>query len=315
MALLAGVSLAQSGASSQAYPARPIRIIVANTAGSATDIATRLVAQRLTESMGQQTVVDNRAGASGVIGHEIAMKAPADGYTLIVSTSAALVLNPLFGKLPYDPVRDFTPISLLVISPQLLFAHAGLPARNVDELVALARARPGQLNCGSPGFGTSNHLGCELVNTMAGVKIVHVPYKGTAPAINDVVGGQVQVMFNSMPPILPLVRAGKVRAIGLGATKRSPAAPEIPIVAETLPGFQCITWYALIAPRGVPPAIVTRLNAEIVKMFADAPFAKRISDMGQEPQPSTPAELLAHMRNETERWSKVIKAAGLKLER
>ena len=313
--LLASVSLAQTSASPQSYPVRPIRIIVANTAGSAVDIATRLIAQRLTDSMGQQTVVDNRAGATGTIGHEIAMKAPPDGYTLLVSTSAALVVNPLLSKLPYDPIRDFAPISLLVISPQLLFSHVGLPARTVDELVALARAKPGQLNCASPGFGTSNHLGCELIKTMTGINVVHVPYKGTAPAISDVVGGQVQFMFNSMPPVLPLVRAGKLRAIALGGTKRSPAAPEIPIVAETLPGFQCITWYALIAPRGIPPAIVARLNAEIVKMFADAPFAQRISDMGQEPQPTSPAALVAHMRSESERWSKVIKAAGLKPER
>jgi tripartite-type tricarboxylate transporter receptor subunit TctC len=302
-------------ASSQSYPVRPIRIIVPNTAGSATDIATRLIAQRLTDSMGQQMVVDNRAGASGLIGHEVAMNATPDGYTLLVSTSAGLVLNPLLSKLPYDPIRDFAPITLLVISPQLLFSHVGLPARTVDDLVALARARPGQLNCASPGFGTSNHLGCEMLKTMTGVNFVHVPYKGTAPAISDVVGGQVQFMFNSMPPVLPLVRAGKLRAIALGATKRSPAAPEIPIVAETLPGFQCVTWYALIAPRGIPPAIVARLNAEIVKMFADAPFAQRISEMGQEPQPTSPAGLVAHMRSETERWSQVIKAAGLKLER
>jgi len=315
IALFAGASLAQTGASPQSYPVRPIRIIVPNTAGSATDIATRLIAQRLTDSLGQQTVVDNRAGASGAIGHEIAMKAPPDGYTLLVSTSAGLVLNPLLSKLPYDPIRDFAPISLLVMSPQLLFSHAALPARTVDELVALARAKPGQLNCASPGFGTPNHLGCELLRTMTGVNFVHVPYKGTAPAITDVVGGQVQFMFNSLPPLMPLVRTGKVRAIALGGTKRSPVAPEIPIVAETLPGFQCITWYALIAPRGIPTAIVARLNAEIVKMFADAPFAQRISETGQEPHPSSPAELHTYMRSESKRWSQVIKAAGLNLER
>ena len=315
LALLAGASLAQTGASPPGYPARPIRIIVANTAGSATDIATRLIAQRLTESVGQQTVVDNRPGATGVIGHEIAMNAVPDGYTLLVSTSAALVLNPLLGKLPYHPLRDFAPISLLVISPQLLFSYIGLPAKTVDELVALARAKPGQLNCASPGFGTPNHMGCEMLKTMTGVNFVHVPYKGTAPAITDVVGGQVQFMFNSLPAVLPLVRSGKARAIALGATKRSPAAPEIPLVSETLPGFQCVTWYALIAPRGIPAAIGSRLNAEIVKMMNEPAFAQRIWDMGQEPSPSTPAELTAFMRSESERWSKVIKSAGLKLER
>ena len=311
-----GSEPAPSPSKGQAYPTRPVRIIVPNTAGSATDIATRVIAQRLSENMGQQAVVDNRAGASGAIGHEITVNAMPDGYTLLASTSAGLVLNPLLTKVSYDPVRDFTPISMLVISPQLLFSNAGLPARSVDELVALARAKPGQLNCASPGFGTSNHMGCELLKTTTGVNFVHVPYKGTAPAITDVVSGQVQFMFNSLPPVLPLVRTGKVRAIGHGGERRSPAAPEIPTIGETLPGFQCFTWYALVAPRGVPPSIVRRLNAEIVKMYADAAFAKRIFDMGQEPQASSPQELHAYMRSESARWSQVIKTAGLtQLER
>jgi tripartite-type tricarboxylate transporter receptor subunit TctC len=316
LATLAAAATAQPGPGTQNYPTRPIRIIVPNTAGSATDIATRLVAQRLAESMGQQTVVDNRAGASGLIGHEIAMKATPDGYTVLVSTSAGLVLNPMLNKLTYDPLRDFVPISLLVISPQMLFAHMGLPIKTVEDLINLARAKPGQLNCASPGYGTSNHLGCEMIMTMAGVKLVHVPYKGTAPAITDVVAGQVQFMFNSMPAILPLVKAGKLRAIALGGTKRSAAVPDLPLVSETLPGFQTITWYALVGPRGMPKEIVARLNAEIFKMYGDPAFAQRVTDLGQEPQPSTPAELLAHMRAEHERWAKVIKLAGIKqLER
>jgi tripartite-type tricarboxylate transporter receptor subunit TctC len=308
-------SLILGSAAAADYPSRPIRIIVANTAGSATDITTRLIAQRLTDSMGQQTVVDNRAGAGGIIGHEITANSAADGYTLLVSTSAGLVINPILTKVPYDPMRDFTPISLLVNSPQLLFSTMGLPARTVDELVALARAKPGQLNCASPGYGTSNHLGCEMLKTMAKVDFVHVPYKGTAPAITDVVGGQVQFMFNSIPAVLPLIRTGKVRAIAHGGTKRSPAAPEIPTIGETLPGFQCGTWYALVAPRGIPPAITARLNSEVKKMFDDPQFAQRVIDMGQEPQHTTPAGLTAYLRGESERWSQVIKAAGLKLER
>lgn len=314
LALFAGAGLAQSG--QQAYPARPVRVIVPNTPGSATDIAARVIATRLAEALGQPTVVDNRAGASGAIGHEITASALPDGYTVIVSTSAGLVLNPLLTKLSYDSQRDFTPISLLVISPQVLFATLSLPARNVEELVALARAKPGQLNCASPGFGTPNHMACELLKTTTGVNFVHVPYKGTAPAITDVIGGQVQFMFNSMPPVLPLVRSGKVRAIAYGGAKRSSAAPEIPTISETLPGFQSSTWYALLGPRGVPPAIVKRLNGEIVKMFADASFTQRIQDMGQEPQSSTPEELRVYMRAESTRWSQVIKKAGLtKLER
>jgi tripartite-type tricarboxylate transporter receptor subunit TctC len=218
----------------------------------------------------------------------------------------------MLSKVTYDPIKDFVPISLLVISPQMLFATMGLPIKTVDDLIALARAKPGQLNCASPGYGTSNHLGCEMIMTMTGVKFVHVPYKGTGPAISDVVGGQVQFMFNSMPVILPLVKAGKLRAIALGGTKRSPAVPDLPLVAETLPGFQTITWYALIGPRGIPQPIVSRLNAEIFKMFSDRAFSQRVIDMGQEPQPSSPADLHAHMRAENERWSKVIKLAGLK---
>jgi tripartite-type tricarboxylate transporter receptor subunit TctC len=315
IALFASASLAQPGADAKSYPVRPIRIIVPNTAGAAQDIAARLVAQRLADSMGQQTVVDNRAGATGVIGMDITAKAAPDGYTLVVATSAGLVVNALLSKLPYDPVRDFTPISLLVVSPQLLFGFVGMPAKNVDELVALARAKPGQLNCASPGFGTSNHLGCEMLKTMAGVNFVHVPYKGTSPAITDVVGGQVQFMFNSIPAVISFIKGGKLRAIGHGGTKRSPALPEVPLISETLPGFECGTWYALVGPHGVPPAIVTKLNTEIVKMMADAPFAQRIIEMGQEPQATSPAELHAYMRAESKRWSKVITAAGLKPER
>jgi len=314
-ASLASIVGAVHAQSTGNYPNRPIRIVVPNTAGSATDGVTRLVAQRLTETLGQQTVVDNRAGAAGQIGHEITAKAIPDGYTVLVSTSAGLVLNPLLTKVSYDPVRDFAPISLLVISPQLLFTHPSVPAQTVDELLAVARAKPGQLNCASPGFGTTNHLGCEMLKTMGNVSFLHVPYKGTSPAVTDVVGGQVQMMFNSMPNVMPLVRAGKLRAIALGATKRSPAAPEIPILAETLPGFQCITWYAMIAPRGTPPPVIKVLNSEIAKMFADPAFAQKITNQGQDPQHTTPEGLLSFVREESDRWSKVIKAAGLKLER
>ncbi len=286
-----------------------------NTAGAAQDIVARLVAQRLAESLGQQTVVDNRPGATGQIGMEITSKAMPDGYTLIVTTSAALVLNPLLTRVPYDPYKDFTPISLLVDSPQLLFATMAIPATTVSELLDLARAKPGQLNCASPGFGGSNHMGCEMLKTMGKVNIVHVPYKGTSPAITDVLGGHAQFMFNSIPAVIGLIKSGKVRAIGHGGTKRSPALPDVPTIAETLPGFQVGTWYALAGPAGLPAPIVARLNAEVKKMFADPQFAQKIVELGQDPAPTTPAELTAHMRNETARWAKVIKEAGLKPER
>ena len=317
LALASGAALAQPQpqpkSNPQNYPQRPVRLIVPNMAGSATDTVARMVAQRLTEAWGYQIVVDNRAGASGMIGHELTARAAPDGYTLLMSTSAGLVITPMMTRAPYDSMRDFAPVSLVVVSPQMLVSHPGLPATNVDELMALARAKPGQLNCASPGTGTSNHLGCEMLKVLAKVDFLHVPYKGTSMAITDVVGGQVQFMFNSMPAVWPLAKTGKLRALAHAGTKRSPAAPEVPTVAETIPGFQCITWYALVAPSGVPPAIITRVNREMVKMLAEPTFAKRLSDQGQEPQSTTPAELSAYMRAESERWAGVIKAAGLAL--
>ena len=312
----AGVALLLCNAASalaQNYPQRPVRMIVPNLAGSATDMVARMVAQRLTDAWGYQIVVDNRAGASGMIGHELTARAAPDGYTLLMSTSAGLIITPMLTRAPYDSMRDFAPVSLVVISPQMLVSHPGIPATNVNELVALARAKPGQLNCASPGTGTSNHLGCEMLKVMGKVDFLHVPYKGTSLAVTDVVGGQVQFMFNSMPAVWPLAKTGKLRALAHAGVKRSPAAPEVPTVAESIPGFQCITWYALMAPRGVSPAIVTKVNGETVKMLAEPTFAKRLADQGQEPQATTPAELSAYMRAESERWAGVIKAAGLAL--
>ncbi len=304
-----------SKGSGQTYPNRPIRIVVPGTAGSANDFTARAIAQRFTEAWGQQIVIDNRSGAGGVIAHEIAAKANPDGYTLIFSTSAGLVINPLLFKTPYDSFRDLAPISLGSINPQMLFSNPAVPAKNVPELIALAKSKPGQLNCASAGTGTPNHLGCELLKSLGGINFVHVPYKGSGPGVTDVVGGQAQFMFNSIPAVLPLVKSGKLRGLGVGGPKRSPAAPDIPAIAETLPGFECVNWYAMLAPAGTPPAIINKLNAEMVKMIADPPFAQRLLDLGSEPQSSTPAGLAAHMRKESERWSKVIKSAGIKIER
>lgn len=301
--------------SAQSYPVRPIRVIVPGSPGSANDFTARAIAQRLTDAWGQQIVIDNRSGAGGILAHELAAKAMSDGYTLIFSTSAGLIINPLLRKVPYDSFRDLTPISLGSINPQMLFSNPSLPAASVAELIALARARPGQLNCASAGTGTPNHLGCELLKSMAKIDFVHVPYKGATYGITDVVAGQAQFMFNSIPAVLPLARAGKIRALGVGSTKRSVAAPEVPTIAETIPGFECVNWYAMLAPAKTPPAIVAKLNAEIVKMIADPPFAQRLIELGSEPQSSTPGELLAYMRKESERWDRVIKAAHLKIER
>ena len=315
IASIAACTLLSASALAQSYPNRPIRIIVPGTAGSANDFTARAISQRFTEAWGQQMVIDNRSGAGGIIAHEIAAKANPDGYTLIFSTSAGLVINPLLYKTPYDSFRDLTPISLGSINPQMLFSNPGVPAKNVAELIALAKAKPGELNCASAGTGTPNHLGCELLKSLGGINFVHVPYKGSGPGVTDVVGGQAQFMFNSIPAVLPLVKSGKLRGLGVGGPKRSPAAPDIPAIAETLPGFECVNWYAMLAPAGTPPAIINKLNAEMVKMIADPPFAQRLLDLGSEPQSSTPAGLAAHMRKESERWSKVIKSAGIKIER
>lgn len=308
-------ALTANAAQAQTYPSRPIRMVVPNLAGSATDAVARMVAQRFTDAWGQQVVVDNRAGASGIIGTELTAKAAPDGYTVQMATSAGLIILPLLTKAPYDPARDFSPISLVVNSPQMLVSHPSVAATNVESLVALARSKPGQLNCASPGTGTSNHLGCEMIKVMTKAEFLHVPYKGTSLAVTDLVGGQVQIMFNSMPAVWPLAKAGKLRALAHGGVKRSPAAPEVPTVAETLPGFQCVTWYALIGPRGMPQPIVAKLNGEVVKILNDPSFAKRLVDQGQEPQATTPEELGKYMRAETDRWATVVKAAGLALKK
>lgn len=307
LTVCAGAAWAQA----QRYPTRPVRMVVPNLPGSATDITARAVAQRLTEMWGQQVVVDNRAGASGVIAHEIAARAVPDGYTIMLSTSAGLVIVPLTTKVPYDSFRDFAPVSMVVVSPLMLVTHAGVSANNVNELVALARAKPKSLICASPGTGTSNHLACELMKTMVQAEFLHVPYKGSAIAIPDLISGQVHVMFNSMSAVWPHAKTGKLRALAYAGVKRAAVAPDVPTVAESIPGFQVAAWYSLIATAGTPPAIIAKLNADMVQMLSDPPFAKRLIEFGQDPQSSTPAELAAFMRSETTRWAGVLKAAGM----
>ena len=308
LALLASGALAQGRTDASSYPARPIRIIVPSQAGGPIDITARSIAQRMTENWSQQIIIDNRAGAGGIIGHELAAKANPDGYTLIFSTAAGLIINPLLNKLSYDPFRDFAPISLGTVNPQLLFSHPQVPATNVKELIALAKARPGEINCASAGNGTPNHLGCELLKSMTGIDVVHVPYKGSPPAVNDVLSGRIQFMLNSIPSVLPLLKAGRVRALGISTVRRSPSVPDVPPIADTVPGYEYVQWFAMMAPAGTPPAVVNRISTEMARMMSDPPFAQRLVNLGAEPQSSTPAELSAYMRKESERWGKVIKA-------
>ena len=303
-------------ASAQNYPSRPIRLIVPYPPGGPTDLVGRTIGQKLTEAWGQQVVVENRAGAASAVGTEVAARSAADGYTLLLGTSAGFCINPaLGGKLPYDAERDFAPISLLVINPQILVVHPSLPVHSVKGLVALAKSRPGQINYASVGNGSPQHLGMEMLKSMTGINMVHIPYKGTAPAITDILAGNVSLMFNSMPSVLPQANSGKLRGIAVGSAKRSPAAPDIPTVAEAgVPGFEYVTWYGLFAPAGTARDIVARLNAQMVKILSDPEIAKRFASQGAEPQSNSPEQLAQYRRAEFERWRKLIADLKLRVE-
>ena len=306
--------LAHAGAALAAdrYPVRPIRIVVTYVPGGNTDTAARLVAPHLTNHLGQQVIIDNRGGAGGVVGTEIAARAAPDGYTLLFGTSAGLTINPqLQPKLPYNVERDFAPISLLVINPQLMVAYPGLPAKTVGEFLKLARAQPGRINYASVGVGSPNHLGMELLKTMTGIDIVHVPYKGSAPAVLDLMAGTVSVFFSSIPVMLTHVKSGKLKALAVGSATRSPAAPEIPTVAESVPGFEYVTWYGLFVPSATPRAIVARLNEAVVRSLRLPQLDQQLRGQGSEPRPTSPEEAAKFMKAEHARWARAIKATGL----
>lgn len=300
----------------QSYPSRPIRLIVPYPPGGPTDLVGRSIGQKLTEAWGQQVVVENRAGAASAVGTEVAARSPADGYTLLLGTSAGFCISPaLGGKLPYDPERDFSPITMLVINPQILVVHPSMPVRSVKELVSLAKNRPGQINYASVGNASPQHLGMEMLKNMTGISMVHVPYKGTVPAVTDILAGNVSLMFNSMPSVLPQATAGKLRGIAVSSARRSAAAPDIPTVAEAgVPGFEYVTWYGLFAPAGTPRDIVTRLNSQVVKILSEPDLAKRFASQGAEPLGNTPEQLSQYRRSEFERWRKLIAELKLKVE-
>lgn len=307
---------ASVAATAQGYPAKPIRLIVPYPPGGPTDFVGRILGQKITEAWGQQVVVENRAGAASAIGTEIAARAAADGYTLLLGTSAGFCINPaLGGKLSYDPERDFAPVSLLVINPQILVVHPSLPVHSVKGLVALAKNRPGQINYASVGNASPQHLGMEMLKRMTGIDMVHVPYKGTAPAVTDILAGHVSLMFNSMPSVLPQARSGKLRGIAVGSAKRSPAAPDIPTVAEAgVPGFEYVTWYGLYAPANTPRDVLSLLNTQIVKILSDPEISQRFASQGAEPAGSTPDQLATYRRAEFERWRKLISTMNLRLD-
>jgi tripartite-type tricarboxylate transporter receptor subunit TctC len=299
-----------------AYPDRPVRLIVPFPPGGGNDILARTVGQRLTASLGQQIIVDNRGGAGGMIGGQLAATAAPDGYTLFLGSLGSLAHNPaLKPNLPYDPPRDFAALSLLATSPFILVVHPGVAAHSVQELVALARAKPGTLNFASAGTGSSLHMTGELFKHVTRVNIVHVAYKGTAPALSDLLGGQVQLMFSTMPPPLPHVKSGKLRALGVSAAKRVKAAPDVPTIAESgVPGFEVENWQGLVVPSKTPRAIVERLNGEIVKALAQPALIDAMNAQGLDATSSTPSAFDKLIRVEIDRWRKLVQATGIRVE-
>jgi tripartite-type tricarboxylate transporter receptor subunit TctC len=308
------IPLQASSASTDSYPARPVRFVITFPPGGPTDSVVRVLTERLTTEWGHPMVIDNRGGAGGIVGTEIVAHAAPDGYNFLVGTAGGMSINPaLQTKLPYDPFRDFVPLGMVVLNPQILVVHPSLPVTNVKELVAYAKARPGQLNFASSGTGTATHLGLELLKLVSGIDVVHVPYKGGAPAVTDVMAGQAQLIFVSIPSVLPQVRAGRLRGLAVSTARRSASAPDIPTVAESgYPGFEYSNWNALFAPAKTSPAIVTRVNSAVVKILSEPDVAQRLSKMGADPAPGTPDELARYMRADHERWNKVIKGAGIK---
>jgi len=296
------------------FPTKPIRLIVPFPPGGSNDILGRFLAQKMSDRLGQQTIVDNRAGADGIIGTELAARAPADGHTLVI-VSTSYTMNPAIHKLPYDPVKSLAPISLIASGGNVIAVHPSLPIKTVKELIAVAKAKPGQLRYSSSGIGGFNHFGGELFNNMAGVKLVHVPYKGGGPAMLDVMSGQVEMTFCTLIQALPHMRSGKLKALGVGSARRSPLLPEVPTIAESgVPGYDGTIWWGVLGPAGIPGAIVTRLNTEIGVILRDPEMGKRLVAEAAEPVIETPEAFGKLIVNDIGKWGSVAKQAGLRAE-
>ena len=308
------LAAATAPAQAQPYPSKPVRLINAFAPGGASDVVARSFANKLTDYLGRQVTVENRVGAGGNVASEYVARSPADGYTILMGTLFLATNQSLYSKLTWDAQRDFAPISMVTASPLILCVHPTLPVRSTQELITLAKKRPGDLNFPSAGNGTSMHLSSELFNMMAGIKTLHVPYKGSGPGIIDLVSGQLQFMLNPMPEPVAFIKAGKLRALATSTPKRISALPDLPPVAEAVPGYQTITWQGFLVPAGTPREIIDRLHAEFIRALKDPEFASRMRGMGLEIYGTTPAEFSQFIRDENVKWTKVIKATGARVD-
>jgi tripartite-type tricarboxylate transporter receptor subunit TctC len=301
---------------SQAYPAKPVRVVIPFPPGQATDVIGRVVSQKLGDVMGKSFIVDNRAGANGIVGIETVVKSPPDGYTLLITASGSLVINPnLYSKLSYEPLKDLSPIALLGLIPLVVVAHPSLPVSNISQLVALTKSQPGKLSYASSGPGSAQHLAMELLKWRTHMNILHVPYKGSAPAMTDVLSGQVPLMFDTVASSLPMIRADRLKALGVGLAKRSAVLPNVPTLDEAgVKGFEVAGWSGFLAPARTPQAIVQQLNSEVLKILAQPDTKERILALGMEPASTTPEEFAAFMNAETAKWAQAVKLSGVKLD-
>ncbi|HWJ01413.1 MAG TPA: tripartite tricarboxylate transporter substrate binding protein [Burkholderiales bacterium] len=312
--VLCSIFVSAAGAQ-EAYPSRPVKFILPFPPGGGTDILGRVIAEQLSANLGQPVVTENRGGAGGNVGAEAAAHSAPDGYTIVLVAPSLAISKTLYSKLNYDPVKDFAPISLVATVPNVMITNPAVEAKNLQEFIELARSRPGAMNYGSGGAGTSNHLAGELFNIVTGTKLVHVPYKGVNLAMQGVLAGEIQLVFIGIPAALPHIKAGKLRALALVAPQRSPALPEVPTVAEAgLKDFEVTTWYGILAPAGTPRPIVSRLNAELVKIMHTPDVKERLAGMATDPLTSTPEEFAAYLKQEIAKWGDVVRKSNLKAD-
>ena len=315
LALCAAALLATSpGAHAQSYPTKPIRMIVAQAAGGPTDVVTRIYATKLSELLGQQIVVDNRVGAGGTIAGELVAQAPADGYTLCVMANGTAAIAPHFIPVKFDVLKDFAPVALIGDSPLALMVYPGLPANSLKELIALAKAKPGTLNFGSSGQGATGHLAGEMFKAMSGVSIVHVPYKGAAPALVATMAGEIQMLFSALSSGMQYVKSKQLRAFGVTSAKRLPTLPDVPAIAEVVPGYEATSWYAVLTRAGTPRAVVDKINKATTQVLAAPEVRAKLTAVSVDPEPLTPEQLGVKIRRDYDRWGKVVKAAGVKVQ-